>query len=96
MKSNAMGTISASSVASIEECIRFTLSQNVDALVSGAETVEQLEHNVGVVKSMSAMSATEAQALLSRTGRGPTGSKIERYKRPESGAFLRQPHVDGE
>lgn len=96
MKSNAMGSITKASVAGIEECIRFTLSQDVDTLVSGAETVEQLEQNIGVVKSMTPMSAAEVRTLLSRTGRGPVGSKIERYKRPESGAFLRRPHVDGE
>jgi aryl-alcohol dehydrogenase-like predicted oxidoreductase len=96
MKSNAMGTITKASVARIEECIRFTLSQDVDTLVSGAETVEQLEQNIGVVKSMTPMSPAEVETLLSRTGRGPVGSKIERYKLPESGAFLRHPHVDGE
>lgn len=96
MKSNAMGTITKASVARIEECIRFTLSQDVDTLVSGAETVEQLEQNIGVVKSMTPMSPGEIQTLLSRTSQGPMGSKIERYKRPESGAFLRHPHVDGE
>ncbi|NWF85622.1 MAG: aldo/keto reductase, partial [Bryobacteraceae bacterium] len=76
MKSNAMGTITKASVARIEECIRFTLSQDVDTLVSGAETVEQLEQNIGVVKSMTPMSPAEVETLLSRTGRGPVGSKI--------------------
>jgi aryl-alcohol dehydrogenase-like predicted oxidoreductase len=96
MKSNAMGTITKANVAKIEECLRFTLSQDIDTLVSGAETVEQLEQNVGVVKSMTPMSVEEVKSLLSRTRQGETGSKIERYKKPESGAYLQVPHVDGE
>jgi len=96
MKSNAMGTITKNNVAKIQECLRFTWSQDVDTLVSGAETVEQLEENLGVLKSMSPMSKDEMKTLLSRTSQGPTGSKIERYKRPETGAFMVKPHFDGE
>lgn len=96
MKSNAMGTITKNSVAKIQECIRFSLSQDIDTLVSGAETVEQLEENIGIVKSLVPMTKDEMKTLLSRTQQGPTGSKIERYKRPETGALLSRPHFDGE
>ncbi|MCL5744550.1 MAG: hypothetical protein M1541_11590 [Acidobacteria bacterium] len=41
------------------------------------------------------MSAREIEDLLSRTGKGPHGSKIERYKKPEQGASHRV-HHDGE
>ncbi len=96
MKSNAMGTITKNNVAKIHECLRFTWSQDIDTLVSGAETVEQLEENIGVLKSMTPMTNDEMKTLLSRTSQGPTGSKIERYKRPETGAFMVKPHFDGE
>jgi predicted aldo/keto reductase-like oxidoreductase len=95
MKSNAMGPITKNRIATIEECLRYTLSQNIDTLVSGVETVEQLEQNVGVVKTFRPMSKQEITSILERTKKGPYGSKIESYKKPEAGAFHR-PHNDGE
>ena len=41
------------------------------------------------------MSKQEISTLLERTRKGPHGSKVERYKRPEQGACYR-PHSDGE
>lgn len=96
MKSNAMGALVKNNVARIQECLRFTWSQDIDTLVSGAETVEQLEENIGVLKSLQTMSQSEMETLLSRTGQGPKGSKVEGYKRPETGALMFRPHVDGE
>jgi aryl-alcohol dehydrogenase-like predicted oxidoreductase len=81
MKSNAMGGISKNNVASIAECLRFAMSQNIDTLVSGVETVEQLEENVAVVKSFQKMSLEEISQTLNRTRKGPIGSQIENYKR---------------
>jgi predicted aldo/keto reductase-like oxidoreductase len=95
MKSNAMGPITKNRIATIEECLRYTLSQPVDVLVSGVETVPQLEQNVSIVKSFRPMSSQELTTILDRTKKGPHGSKIENYKRPEAGAFHRL-HHDGE
>ena len=81
MKSNAMGEIGKQNVASIEDCLRFTWSQDIDTLVSGVETVEQLEQNIGVLKTMKKMSKEEMTTLLSRTKQGPTGAGVEKYKR---------------
>ena len=83
MKSNAMGGIARNNVATIDECLRFTWSQNVDTLVSGVETVEQLEHNVAQCKLFRPMSAAEQSTLLSRTKNGPVGVKVENYKKQE-------------
>lgn len=93
MKSNAMGQITAQSVAKIEDCLRFTLSQDIDVLVSGVETIEQLEQNVGLVKAFSKMKPAEVSELLQRTKQGPVGSKVERYKLKEDGTAA--VHVDG-
>ena len=95
MKSNAMGGIAKHSVASIPECLRFTWSHDIDTLVSGVETVEQLEQNVLACKSFQPLSRNQKEALLARTRRGPHGSKVERYKKPEAGA-RRPTHSDGE
>ena len=95
MKSNAMGGIGKHNVATINECLRFAWSQDVDTVVSGVETVEQLEQNVLACKTFKPMSAAEKQALLARTRQGPFGSRVERYKKPEAGAWHRT-HTDGE
>lgn len=96
MKSNAIGGITKHSVATIEECLRFTLSHPVDTLVSGVETVEQLEQNVAIVKAFRKMNAREISSLLDRTRKGPIGPKVETYKKPEAGARNRRVHQDGE
>ena len=94
MKSNAMGNIRRNGIATIPECLRFAWSHDVDTVVSGVETVEQLEENVLACKTFEKMTPAEMQALLERTGKGPHGSKVERYKKPEAGA-LRRLHDDG-
>jgi uncharacterized protein len=81
MKSNAMGSISRSGIAGIEECLRFAWSQDIDTLVSGMETVEQLEQNVLVCKAFEPMTAEEQRRILTRTGQGQTGAEVENYKR---------------
>ncbi len=81
MKSNAMGGISKAGIATIEECLRFTLSQDIDTMVSGVETVEQLEQNVLLCKTMEPMTEDEQRHILARTARGQIGAKIENYKR---------------
>jgi predicted aldo/keto reductase-like oxidoreductase len=96
MKSNAIGALTQQKIATIEECLRFSWSQDPDTLVSGAETVEQLEQNVLVLKTFKKMSKAEMTTLLNRTKQGPTGSKVERYKRAETAAGNRNRHRDGE
>lgn len=96
MKSNAIGGITEHKVATIPECLRYAWSQNIHTLVSGVETVEQLEQNVGLCKTFQKMTPAEISTLLQRTKQGPIGSKVERYKKPESGAARLRPHHDGE
>lgn len=98
MKSNAIGEITKAKIATIPECLRYTLSHDIDTLVSGVETVQQLEENVLTVKTFQKMSREEISTLLSRTAKGPIGSKVERYKKPEKTAILNQlaPHQDGD
>lgn len=96
MKSNGMGAIGKNNIAPIEECLRFTLSQEPDTLVSGPETIEQLEQNIGIVKAFVKLTPQEISAILDRTRKGETGSKIERYKKAEPWKIAtHQPHVDG-
>jgi uncharacterized protein len=96
MKSNAIGNIGKMRIATIEECLRFAWTQNPHTLVSGVESVDQLEQNIGVLKSLKKMSQTEVSQLLQRTKKGPIGSGIETYKKKESTAMLHRMHEDGE
>jgi predicted aldo/keto reductase-like oxidoreductase len=95
MKSNAIGNITKNRIATIPECLRFTWSHEIDTLVSGVETVEQLEENVLACKTFRKMSEAEQKELLARTSKGPHGPKVEVYKvGGDEGAFL-GPHRDG-
>ena len=88
MKSNAIGGITGNRIASIGECLRFAWSQDIDTLVSGMETIEQLEENVQALKTFQPMTRLEIAELLARTQKGPHGQQVERYKQPpESGAI---------
>ena len=95
MKCNAMGGIGKNQIAPYAECLRFTLSQDVDTVVSGATTVDELEQNVATVKAFHKLSPQEQSLILQRTKRGPTGTRVENYKRAETGGALPS-HRDGD
>jgi aryl-alcohol dehydrogenase-like predicted oxidoreductase len=95
MKCNAMGAIGKNDIATYAECLRFALSQDVDTVVSGATTVEELEQNVATVKAFHKMTEVEQSEVLARTKKGPIGVKVENYKRPPTGGAL-PAHSDGE
>jgi aryl-alcohol dehydrogenase-like predicted oxidoreductase len=84
MKTNAMGPILERGIASIDECLRFAMSQQPHTIVSGPETLEQLEQNIAVIKHAPPFSAIEVQQLLSRTRQGPLGPDVEEYKRKDA------------
>lgn len=86
MKSNAIGNITKNRIATIEECLRFTLSQDIDALVSGPETIEQLNQNVAIVTSFRKLPETELSRILDRTSRGKVGPEVETYKKKQDSA----------
>ncbi len=96
MKSNAIGEITKQKVAGIRECLLFAWSQPIDTLVSGVETVEQLEENIGLLKAMKKLTPGEIGELLSKTRKGLTGPGVERYKKPVQGAVNHRPHGDGD
>jgi len=56
------------------------MAQRPCTIVSGVETIEQLEQNVATIKTAEPFSKGEIKTLLSRTGGGPVGPDIEWYK----------------
>ena len=84
MKTNAMGPILDKGIATIPECLRFAMSQGPDTIVSGVETIEQLEENVATIKHDGPFNESEVKTLLSRTSNGPIGADIEWYKRKDA------------
>ncbi len=95
MKSNAIGNITKNNVATIPECLRFAWSQDVDTLVSGVRSVQELEENVAACKTFEPMPANEISELLERTRQGKYGQEVEQYKlKPDVGGVPY--HHDGE
>ena len=81
MKTNAMGPIRQNGIATIPDCLRFARSRDVDTVVSGVETVQQLEVNVQACETFTPMSKEEITSLSDRTKKGETGSKVEGTRR---------------
>lgn len=84
MKTNAIGHISSNGIATIPECLRYGMAMDPHTIVSGVETIEQLEENVAVIKNEKPFSETEISSLLERTKRGKIGPDIEQYKRRDA------------
>lgn len=81
MKTNAIGHILSNGIATIEECLRFAMAQETDTIVSGVETIEQLQQNVATIKTAQPFTDIEISAVLKRTAGGKIGPEIEQYKR---------------
>lgn len=53
-------------IESVENFLRFALSQSISAVVVGCDTLEQLEKNVQIARSFQPMPVREQEILLSR------------------------------
>ena len=84
MKTLSMGKILSYRVATVAEALRWVWSQPVSVLVSGCESLEQINYNVYLAKTFTPMPEDEQAALLART-EPHKGTQVEDYKRsPES------------
>jgi len=84
MKTNAIGHITANEIATIPECLRYAMACKPDVIVSGVETIEQLEENVATIKTAQPFTEQEIETLLSRTSKTKIGPEIEQYKRKDA------------
>ena len=60
------GRIVSGGIATVDECIRFALSQDVATVVTGIDSMKVLMQNVGIGREFVPMPAAETNALLAR------------------------------
>jgi len=74
------GKIVKDGVASAEECIRFALSQDVSAIVSGMVSMDQLKKNIATARNFRPYEGQELQNLLARVKPAAGDGRHERFK----------------
>lgn len=74
------GKIVTDGVATAEECIRFALSQDIAALVSGITSIEQLKKNVATARNFKPMAGDELARLLAKVKPQAGDGRHERFK----------------
>jgi aryl-alcohol dehydrogenase-like predicted oxidoreductase len=80
MKSLAGGNLTDSGV-SAETAIRFALSQPIDTLVSGIDSLDVLHKNLAIARNWTQMDEDEQARLLDQTEAFAGDLRIEHYKR---------------
>ncbi len=80
MKSVASGAIVNQEIASIEECLRFSMSMPVSTLVSGMNNLDHLRQNMEITRNFKPMNEVEIAAVLEKTYDQAQGGKHEWYK----------------
>jgi predicted aldo/keto reductase-like oxidoreductase len=83
MKSLAGGRLLQTGIVA-EDAIRFSLSQPIDALVSGMDSLEFLHKNLETIRNWTPMSDEEQQRFLDQTEPFAGDLDLERYKRPRA------------
>ena len=81
MKSAASGRIIRNDIATIQECLRFTMSLPVSTLISGMEKMEYMEENVSIANNFTPMDEETMTALLEKTYEHAQGGVHEWYKK---------------
>jgi len=81
MKSVASGRIVTENIATIDECLTFTMSLPVSTLVSGMENLDHLKYNLNVARNFTQMDESTMTALLEKTYDAAQGGTYEWYKK---------------
>lgn len=69
-----------SKAASVEECLRYTMSLPVATVCSGIDSIDVLRQNLAIAKSFQPITAQERAALLARTRADAAEGAYEPYK----------------
>ncbi len=81
-------------IVSVEEALRYVLSLPVASLVSGIDSRQVLQQNLGIVRRFTPMAASEMQQLRTRVARYAMDGRFERFKssRDYDGRIGREQH----
>jgi predicted aldo/keto reductase-like oxidoreductase len=74
------GKIVAAKVATVEECIRFALSQPIDSLVTGIDSMAVLQQNLKIAREYKPFAAQELAQLLAKVKPAAGDGRHERFK----------------
>jgi predicted aldo/keto reductase-like oxidoreductase len=80
MKSFAGGRLLKHTDITPQEAMRYTLSQPIDTLVSGIDSIEVLEQNLDIARTWTPMTHQEQQQLLDRVAAVAAEGELEHYK----------------
>ena len=80
MKPMGAGEIVYANAASPDECLRYALSLPTSVVITGADSMEILEQDLGIGAGFEPMSEQEVAALLARTAPAARGGALEKYK----------------
>jgi predicted aldo/keto reductase-like oxidoreductase len=65
---------------SVEDCLRFALSQSVSTLVCGMDSQAVIDQNIRIAAGFEPMTESEQEALLARTRGVATDGRFEWFK----------------
>ena len=95
MKTNAIGHITENNgIATIPECLRYAMAKRPHAIVSGVETIEQLNENVATIKTAKAFTDAgdrhAAEPHRRRPRSAPRSSSTSARKRDLADVFSKE------
>jgi predicted aldo/keto reductase-like oxidoreductase len=73
-----------SSIVTAQECLRYSLSLPVSAVITGIDSMPILEQALAVIRNFAPMSNKERSALLAKTAKAAEQGKYEPYKTTET------------
>jgi len=79
-KGDGGGKIVREKVATVEECLRFSLGQPIASLVSGIDSMEVLKQNIKIVRNFKPLEGAELDALLAKVKPHAGDGRHERFK----------------
>ena len=88
------GRIVAGGVATVDECVRFALSQEIATLVVGVDSMKVLKQDVAIARDFKPMPKDETDALLARVRAVASDGRFEWSKSTQAydGPYHRKQH----
>jgi aryl-alcohol dehydrogenase-like predicted oxidoreductase len=80
MKSLASGRLLSEGVCTVEEALRYALSQPIASLVSGITSMEILKENIGIARNFQPLSGEDLHNLLAKVEPVAGDGRHERFK----------------